>query len=254
MSGHRRPLQAANWKMHLLRRDVESYCRAFAGLGEKLEEIVVFPSFPLLPILTAAVEEHGVPVEVGAQDLHHEEGGAFTGDVSALQIRDSGALWALCGHSERRQLHGEDDALIAAKVARAAGAGLTPVLCIGESLEARQGGQTEAIVSGQLDAVLGDTAPRSLVVAYEPVWAIGTGATATPELAQETHAFLRRRLAHWLGEAGAEATRILYGGSVKPTNCEALIEQPDIDGFLIGGASLDPGSFLDIIQRCRRQS
>ncbi|HYL06151.1 MAG TPA: triose-phosphate isomerase, partial [Thermoanaerobaculia bacterium] len=210
-------------------------------------EVVLFPSFPLIPAVVRDLA--GSEVEVGGQDLHPAERGAHTGDVSAPQLADAGCRWVLCGHSERRRDHGESDELIGRKVAAAARHGLTPVLCVGETPAQREAGETEAVICGQLQAVLDVIAAddvAKIVVAYEPVWAIGTGLTASPETAQEAHDFLRRGICSATG-AAAGAVTLLYGGSATPANAAGLIAQPDVDGFLVGGASLDPGQFLAII-------
>lgn len=241
----RRPLVAANWKMHKLRREAASYCRELlAGLGESPAQVVIFPSFPLLPDVAAALEDG--PVAVGGQDLHPEDKGAHTGDVSAPQLIDAGCLWVLVGHSERRHDHGEGDELVARKVEAAMRHGLTPILCVGETREERREGRTFEVLERQLYGAL-PADPGELAVAYEPVWAIGTGETATPEIAQEAHHFLRQLLDDLLGEAAASWVEVIYGGSVKPDNAAELIAQPDIDGFLVGGASLDADKFLSII-------
>jgi triosephosphate isomerase (TIM) len=259
---------AGNWKMHHLRQDAERFCaRLKAGLGEKTAgegrvEVLLFPSFTLLP--TVARQLAGSAVGWGGQDLHPAEQGAHTGDVSGAQLADVGCSWVLCGHSERRQDHREGDDLVGHKALAARRSGLKPMICLGETAAEREAGQTFAVLERQLRAALrpggesaeggdgGDGAESldAFALAYEPVWAIGTGATATPELAQEAHAFLRRLLGDLLGEARAGGTAILYGGSVKPGNAAELIAPADIDGFLIGGASLDPDSFLDIIGVC----
>jgi len=245
----RRPLIAANWKMHLLTADARAWCTQFAagvtGGAREQGEAVVFPSHPLLPTVAAALA--GSPVTVGGQDLHPDDEGAHTGDVSGRQLVDAGCRWVLCGHSERRHDHGEGDELVAAKVQAAARQGLTPVLCLGETQEERRAEETRAVLERQLRAGL-ESAPEDLVVAYEPVWAIGTGETATPDIAQEAHAFLRGLLGEAVSPERARATRILYGGSVKPDNAADLIAQKDIDGFLVGGASLDPEKFLAIMR------
>lgn len=247
-SSARRPLVAANWKMHLLRRDASAYGRALReGLGSAAAEVVVFPSFPLLPAAAAALE--GARVGLGGQDLHPEPQGAHTGDVSGAQLRDAGCAWVLCGHSERRRDHGEGDELVARKVAAAERQGLLPLLCLGETREERGAGRTEEVLERQLRAGLA-ARPGRFALAYEPVWAIGTGETATPETAQEAHAFLRRVLAAATDARAAAAARILYGGSVTPENAAALFAQPDVDGFLVGGASLDAGKFLAIVRAC----
>jgi triosephosphate isomerase (TIM) len=244
----RRRLVAANWKMHFLRADALAWCRTLRrALQASPVRTLVFPSFPLLPAVIGELAESDMAV--GAQDLHPAEKGAHTGDVSAAQIRDSGCTWVLCGHSERRRDHGEDDALVAAKAAAAVRHHLTPMICLGESRDERKAGATWKVLERQLGAILA-APPESFALAYEPVWAIGTGETATPETAAEAHAFLRRTLVERLGGESAEAVPILYGGSVTPDNAAQLIAQPNVDGFLVGGASLDPEKFLGIITVC----
>jgi triosephosphate isomerase len=184
---------------------------------------------------------------MGGQDLHRADQGAHTGDVSGAQLADAGCTWALCGHSERRRDHRESDELVAAKVVAAARHGLTPMVCVGETREERRAGQTLAVLERQLRAALA-SGPDPVAVAYEPVWAIGTGDTATPETAEEAHAFLRRLLGELRGEVAAGRIPLLYGGSVTPDNAAGLIARPDVDGFLVGGASLDPRKFLSIIR------
>jgi triosephosphate isomerase len=250
----RRRIVAGNWKMHFLGAAAGEFCAelrrglAASDAGGRAE-VVLFPSFPLLPAVARALA--GSRVEVGGQDVHPAERGAHTGDVSAPQLVDAGCRWVLCGHSERRRDHGESDELIARKLAAAAGHGLTPVLCVGETREQREAGETFAVLERQLvtglaahPATAGGAA--ALIVAYEPVWAIGTGLTASPETAQEAHDFLRRGICAAIG-AAADRVTLLYGGSVTPVNAAGLIAQPDVDGFLVGGASLDPRQFLAII-------
>ncbi|HZF12765.1 MAG TPA: triose-phosphate isomerase [Thermoanaerobaculia bacterium] len=244
----RRRLVAANWKMNLLRADALAWCRTVRrGFHDSPLRAVVFPSFPLLPAVVAELAES--EVAVGAQDLHPAEKGAHTGDVSAAQLRDAGCTWALCGHSERRRDHGEDDALVMAKVVAAVRHHLTPLFCVGETREERQQGETWAVLDRQLERLLA-APPERFALAYEPVWAIGTGETATPEVAAEVHAYLRRALAEHLDRETAEAVSILYGGSVTPDNAAGLIAQPNVDGFLVGGSCLDPEKFLGIITVC----
>ncbi len=244
----RRPLVGGNWKMHLLRGEAEEYCRRLVqGLGGATAEVVIFPSHPLLPAVSATLA--GSPVACGGQDIHPEEKGAHTGDVSGAQLVDAGCAWVLCGHSERRRDHGESDELVGRKAAAAVGHGLMPLICVGETGDERQAGQTFAVLERQLNRALA-ARPDPFALAYEPVWAIGTGETATPEMAQEAHRFLRELLADLVGDEAAAARRILYGGSVNPDNAAELYAQPDIDGFLVGGASLDPESFLAIIRCC----
>jgi len=240
----RQLLIAANWKMNLLQADAAVWCRMLrsdlpAGLASRL---MVFPSFPLLPVV--ARELAGSVVAVGGQDLHPEDKGAHTGDVSGIQLADAGCTWVLCGHSERRRDHGETDGLVARKATAALRQGLTPLVCVGETREERQAGAAFAVLERQLRAALA-VLTAGFAIAYEPVWAIGTGETATPETAQEAHSFLRGILGQTPGGAGVS---ILYGGSVTPENAAALRAQPDIDGFLVGGASLDPQKFLGIIR------
>jgi triosephosphate isomerase (TIM) len=249
----RRPLIAANWKMNLLKADAVEYCRdlrrglaAAAETGTVDARVVIFPSFPLIPIVARELVDSAV--EVGGQDLHPEDRGAHTGDVSGPQLVDAGCTWVLCGHSERRQNHGESDEWVGLKVAAAARHHqLTPLICVGETRDERKAGQTFTVLARQLGAALAG-GPEPFALAYEPIWAIGTGETATPEIAQEAHRYLRGRLAEELGEAAAAAVPILYGGSVTPDNAPHLIVQPDLDGFLVGGASLDPQKFLAIIR------
>ncbi len=247
----RTPIIAGNWKMNLLREDVEAYACALAAAGAPGAEVdvVLFPTPVHLALAAAVMPEWAA---VGAQDVHAEDCGACTGDVAAAQILDAGASWALVGHSERRQYHGESDQDVARKARRALGAGLIPVVCVGETLEQKQQDATEAVLDAQLAPVLdvlaaADRAGVGAVVAYEPVWAIGTGLSATPAAAAVVHGHLRARLNERLDGSG-DAARILYGGSVNAGNCRDLIGEPDIDGFLIGGASLDPASFLRIIR------
>ena len=244
----RRALIGGNWKMNLLRADAEAFCQELvAGLSDLEPEVVIFPSFPQLRLVATRLQDSAAAC--GAQDLHPADKGAHTGDVSGSQIMDSGCTWVLCGHSERRQGLGESDSLVGEKAVAAASAGLIPLICVGETLEERQGEQTFAVLERQLSAAL-HARPEPMAIAYEPVWAIGTGETATPEIAQEAHAFLREMLADLLGEEAAAVKRILYGGSANPDNAALLYAQPDIDGFLVGGASLDAGKFLSIIRSC----
>lgn len=230
----RRPILAANWKMHKVRAEVRTFCKTFVTeLGAPAAEVIVFPSFPLLDTVVDGLA--GTPVAIGGQDLHVAASGAHTGDVSGAQLVDAGCTWVLCGHSERRADHGEDDAHVVEKAHAALAAELTPLVCLGESALDREAGRTFEVLERQLGALLsGTTVPRRFELAYEPVWAIGTGATATPEMAQEAHAFLRGLLAQQLGSARASQIRILYGGSAKPANAASLMAQKDIDGLLVG--------------------
>ncbi|HEX5513396.1 MAG TPA: triose-phosphate isomerase [Gammaproteobacteria bacterium] len=242
-----RPLVAGNWKMHGTRASARALSQAvLAGLSE-LDgvDVAVCPSFVQIPEVAAVVT--GSRLQLGAQTVADQDEGAFTGEVSAAMLREFGCTLALVGHSERRHLYGESNVLVARRFAAALRHGLTPVLCVGETLEQREAGNTEAVVGDQIAAVfelLGADAFRQAVIAYEPVWAIGTGRTATPEQAQEVHAYIRERIA--AQDAAAANLRILYGGSVKPDNAAALFAQPDINGGLIGGASLKAEEFLAI--------
>lgn len=232
----RQPLVAGNWKMHGNRAANRALLDAIvAGAGTGAEMAVCVP-FPYLA--QAAERLAGTPVAWGAQNVSEHAQGAYTGEVSAAMLAEFGCRYVIVGHSERRSLYGETDELVAAKFGAVQAAGLKPILCVGETLAEREAGRTEEVVARQLDAVLGKHAKEQTVLAYEPVWAIGTGRTATPEQAQEIHAFLRKRATH--------GARILYGGSVKPQNASAIFAMPDVDGGLIGGASLVAEDFLAI--------
>lgn len=242
----RRKWVGGNWKLHGSRALATALAGAIARAPHGTAEVALFPPFPFLGEVVAACA--GSTIVVGGQDVSVHPSGAFTGEVSAPMLRDVGCTCALAGHSERRQYHRESDDEVAAKVAAALAHDLTPVLCVGETLEQRQAGQTGEVVCRQLDAVVircGIEAFSGIVLAYEPVWAIGTGHTATPAQAQEVHALLRGRLAK-SAVTIAGSTRIVYGGSVKPGNAAELFAQPDIDGGLIGGAALQATDFLEI--------
>jgi triosephosphate isomerase len=247
MPGMRRKLVAGNWKMHGSRSMAEALVGGIAAQLPTDADVVVFPPFPYLATLA---ERHvGSGIGFGAQDVSQHEGqGAYTGEVSAAMLADIGAGWSLVGHSERRQYHGESNELVARKFAAARAAGLTPILCVGETLEQRKAGDTEAVIARQLRAVLDHSGIASFdtaVIAYEPVWAIGTGHSASPEQAQQVHAFIRSQLKTEDAMISG-LTRLLYGGSVKAANAAELFAQPDVDGGLIGGASLVAADFLGI--------
>lgn len=242
-----RKLVAGNWKMHGSLTDNAALLSGVVSGAQGLNcDIAVCVPFPYLSQAQQALS--GTPVRLGAQNLSEHAKGAYTGEVSAAMLKDFACAYVIVGHSERRSLYGETDAQVAAKFVAAQAMGLTPILCLGESLQERETGVTEAVVGRQLDAVLavaGVAAFARAVIAYEPVWAIGTGLTATPEQAQAVHAFIRGRLAQH--EAGiAENVVIQYGGSMKPSNAAELLSQPDIDGGLIGGAALVAEDFLAI--------
>lgn len=242
----RRPLVVANWKMNgnlsSNRQLLESFLGRWQGVHQA--EVGVCPPAAYLGQVSGLLSSTNV--ELGAQDVSHAQGGAFTGEVSASMLADCGCRFAIVGHSERRDYHGESDSLVAKKFIAAQDQGLTPVLCVGESLVQRESEETLLVVGEQLKAVIdaaGRNALATSVIAYEPVWAIGTGLTATPEQAQEVHAFIREQL----GALGA-GVRILYGGSVKSANAQELFAQEDIDGALVGGASLNSDEFYSICQ------
>ncbi|RMF18600.1 MAG: triose-phosphate isomerase [Candidatus Dadabacteria bacterium] len=236
-----RPLIAGNWKMHKTIAQATTFVSELSGALSTDAEVRLYPPFTALAATARAAAD--TAIAVGAQNLHDQREGAFTGEVSADMLTDAGATSVLVGHSERRHLFGEDDAWINRKVHAAIRSGLDVVLCVGETLDERDGGHAQQVVERQIRAGL-DAVPANATVdvAYEPVWAIGTGRTATPEQAQEMHAFIRTLL----NETGIGA-RILYGGSVKPGNAEQLLACQDIDGVLVGGASLEPESFAQII-------
>lgn len=252
----RLPLICANWKMNHTASEATRFLQDFvsrmaahrSALDERVE-IAIAPAHPVLDRLGRGLEGSGI--QLAAQNLHAEESGAFTGEVSLSMLVDLGCRYALIGHSERRALFGEKDPEIAAKALRLQGSPIRPILCVGETLEERDRGATLDVVGQQLSSVLevADGLGDELVVAYEPVWAIGTGRTATPETAQEVHAAIRKALRDRLGRAG-DRIRILYGGSVNPSNAGELLSQPDIDGALVGGASLDPEAFARIALAC----
>lgn len=237
----RTPLVAANWKMNGSREFAEQFFAAL-DLEGATAEVVICPSFPYLPQVGEKLK--GMGVALGAQNLSQETSGAFTGEVSAGMLLDFGVRYAIVGHSERRSLYGESSELVAGKFLAAQSAGLVPILCVGETLQEREAERTLEVIGSQLQAVAEAGSGNiwgSAIIAYEPVWAIGTGKTATPEQAQQVHGFIRG----YLGEAGA-AVQILYGGSVKSGNAATLFAQPDIDGALVGGASLDAEEFARI--------
>jgi len=249
----RRPFVAGNWKMNTdshssaaLAKDLASGC---ANLAAENINIAVMPPFVYLRAVTAALNNSNIAV--GAQDMYIEQQGAFTGEISAAMLKDVGCVYVLCGHSERRHVIGESDELINKKVCAALGGGLLPILCVGETLAQREAGQTEEVVTKQIKAGLdGLSAEKmpAITLAYEPVWAIGTGKTATSGQAQEVHGMIRGLLAEMYDSRLAEDIRIQYGGSVKPTNAAELMSQPDVDGLLVGGSSLKAKDFLAIIK------
>ena len=246
MSQARRPLVAGNWKMNGLKAsavELAKVVQGAAGLSAKVD-LLVCPPATLVPAFAA--HARGTPVAIGGQDCHAEPSGAFTGDVAAEMLADAGATAVIVGHSERRSHHREDDAQVAAKARAAWRAGLTAIVCIGETKDQRTGGETLAVVGAQLGGSVPDGAtPDTLVIAYEPVWAIGTGLTPTPSDVAEVHGFIRERLTARFGASG-QGVRVLYGGSVKPSNAAELMAVANVDGALVGGASLKADDFLGI--------
>lgn len=247
------PMIAGNWKMNLTLAEAAELVKAIAESLKGLNrlEVLVAPPFPALLRVKETIGKG--PILLAGQNMHWEAQGAFTGEVSAAMLTDAGCTHVILGHSERRTLFGETDEVIDRKAAAAVKRGLVPIVCIGETLEEREKGLTFQIIERQLSLSLKSfrewrRIPPTTLLAYEPVWAIGTGRTATPEQAQEVHHFIRQWLKGQFGEQPAEAIRILYGGSVKPDNIRDLMSKPDIDGALVGGASLKPESFLPIVR------
>lgn len=247
----RTPVIAGNWKMHKTAAEaaafVNSVAPAVAGVDDR--EIIIAPAFPALPATVEAAR--GTPVRVAAQNLHWEAQGAYTGEVSASMLTAIGCSHVIIGHSERRQYFGETDGSVHLRTLAALDAGLTPIVCVGETLEQRESGNTELVLKEQFTAGVGQLEPGQfgrLILAYEPVWAIGTGRTATPEIAEASHGMLRALVGDRFGQPAASAVRILYGGSVKPANFSGLLACPNIDGGLVGGASLDPDSFAALVR------
>ena len=245
----RTPVIAGNWKMYKTARQAAETIRSLADLVKGVQgvEVVICPPFTAL---AAAVEAaKGSPVAIGAQDCYWEKEGAFTGQVAVPMIADLGCSHCIVGHSERRQFFGETDATVDKKIEAVLANGLNCIACVGETLAEREAGQTFAVLERQVrNGLSRHLTSARIVIAYEPVWAIGTGKTATPVQAQEAHAFIRRVVAEAASPAAAQAVRILYGGSVKPDNIATLMAQPDVDGGLVGGASLDAASFAKIVR------
>lgn len=243
------PLIAGNWKMFKGVTEAVAYAKELRVLAADIVdlELVIAPAFTAVHAVADALRNSNVAV--AGQDLYWEKEGAFTGAVSGPMLQEAGAALVIVGHSERRRVFGDTDADVNRKVHAAFGAGLAPIVCVGETLEERDGGQTFDVLDTQIKAALEDVSSAqfsSMVIAYEPVWAIGTGRNATPDQAQEAHAHIRGRLRQWLGADAADACQLLYGGSVKPDNAKAILQQADVDGALVGGASLDVQSFLAI--------
>jgi triosephosphate isomerase len=247
----RTPLIAGNFKMFKTVAETVSYVKDLRVLVKDLKGVDVAVAPPFTAVAAAADAVKGSAIGVAAQNLHSEREGAFTGEVSAGMIREAGATFVIIGHSERRTLFGETNTSVNKKMHAALAAGLVPIVCIGETLEQRDRNETLAVLDRQikegLDGVTGERL-SGMVLAYEPVWAIGTGRNATPAQAGEAHFHIRQRLKQWFGLDASERCRVLYGGSVKPDNAAKLMAEPDVDGALVGGASLDPKSFFAIVQ------
>jgi triosephosphate isomerase len=246
----RKHVMAGNWKMYKTAIETCTYIEALAPLvAGTPHEVVICAPFVNLP---AAVESaRSTNIEIGGQDLFWLKEGAYTGEVSGPMLTATGCKWVIIGHSERRQYFGETDESVLKKTLAALDSGLKPIVCMGETLQQRESGAPRAVLTAQFALGLSALSPEQfsrVVIAYEPVWAIGTGKTATPELAAEMHAFIRSQARGCFGEEIASACRILYGGSVKPDNIKALMAQPELDGALVGGASLDPASFASVVR------
>jgi triosephosphate isomerase len=248
------PFVAGNWKMQKTVAETVAYVKEFRALVKDVADIDIVVAPPFISLHAAAEAARNSNVAVSAQDLYWEKQGAFTGEISAAMIREAGAEYVIIGHSERRTLFGETDEAVRRKIGAAFDGALTPIVCIGETLAERDANQTFAVLDRQLAKGLEGLSAdqlKELVIAYEPVWAIGTGRNATPEQAAEAHSHIRERLLGSFGPDAAEAVRILYGGSVKPDNVAALASQPNVDGALVGGASLDVQGFFEIVARIR---
>jgi triosephosphate isomerase len=248
----RTPLIAGNWKMFKTVAEAVVFAKELRSLVKDVSgaDIVVAPPFTAIHAVAEALRNSNVAVS--AQDVYWEKEGAFTGEVSAGMIKEAGAEYTIVGHSERRRLFAETDATVNRKIVAAIGTGLIPIVCVGETLEERERNETLAVldrqIKGGLDRLTSGQVAE-LVVAYEPVWAIGTGRNATAAQAEEAHAHIRTRLRQWFGAEAADRCRVLYGGSVKPDNISSLIQEPDVDGALVGGASLEVRSFGEIVTR-----
>jgi triosephosphate isomerase len=251
----RKPLISGNWKMHFNHFDAIQFVQKLSYLVGRDDvatvDVSVHPPFTDLRSVQTLLDADRIPYALGAQHCHWEEKGAFTGEIAPAFLAKLGVAYVICGHSERRELFGETDEMVAKKAAAIAANGMTPIVCVGETLDEREAGGTEAKVVGQVRAALGGRSGAevgALVIAYEPIWAIGTGRTATPDDAQTVCATIRREVAAAYGAEAAEAVRVQYGGSVKSANIVELMAQPDIDGALVGGASLDPDEFAQIVR------
>jgi triosephosphate isomerase len=250
----RKPFIAGNWKMYKTVHEAVAFAKELRSVVKDVVGVDIVVAPPFTAVYAVADALRNANVSVAAQNLYWEKEGAFTGEVSAAMIKDAGAEYVIVGHSERRRLFGDTDTAVNRKIGAAIAAGLTPIVCVGETLDERERNETLAVLDRQikegLDRLTGGQV-ADIVVAYEPVWAIGTGRNATAAQAQEAHAHIRTRLRQWFGGGAADQCVVLYGGSVKPDNIAELIREPDVDGALVGGASLDVRSFGEIVARSR---
>jgi triosephosphate isomerase len=253
----RTPFIAANWKMFKTVQETIVFIKEFRRIVKDVDDVEIVVAPPFTALHSAAEAARNSPIGIAAQNAHWEREGAFTGEISVGMVKEAGGDYVIVGHSERRRMFGETDDTVNRRVVATLAAHLTPIVCIGETLEEREAGQTLDVLDRQikvgLDGLNGDQV-HALVLAYEPVWAIGTGRNATPEQAGEAHAHIRSRLRQWFGGHAADGCHVIYGGSVKPDNIHALIVLPDVDGALVGGASLDLKGFSEIVARSRQSA
>ena len=253
----RTPFIAANWKMYKTVHETVAFIKELRSVAKDVHDVEIVVAPPFTSLRAAVEAAHASVIGVAGQNLHWEREGAFTGEVSAAMLKEAGAEYVIIGHSERRRLFGETDQTVNRKLTAALGSQLTAIVCIGETLEERDANDTLNVLDRQikqgLDGLTGDQI-SGLVIAYEPVWAIGTGRNATPAQAGEAHGHIRQRLRQWFGNDAAEHCHVIYGGSVKPDNIHELVLLPDVDGALVGGASLDVHAFADIVARSRQSA
>jgi triosephosphate isomerase len=253
----RTPFIAANWKMYKTVHEAVVFIKEFRSIVKDVDDVEIVVAPPFTALHSAAEAARNTPVGIAAQDVYWEREGAFTGEISAGMAKEAGAEYVIIGHSERRRLFGETDEQVNRKLVATLAAQMTPIVCIGETLDEREAGETQTVLDRQItqgfDGLTGDQV-GSLVLAYEPVWAIGTGRNATPQQAAEAHAHIRSRLRQWFGGEAADHCHVIYGGSVKPDNIHELMVSPDVDGALVGGASLEVRAFSDIVARSRQSA
>ena len=253
----RTPFIAANWKMYKTVHEAVVFIKEFRSIVKDVDDVEIVVAPPFTALHSAAEAARNTPVGIAAQSVHWEREGAFTGEISAAMAKEAGAEYVIIGHSERRRLFGETDEQVNRKLVATLAAQMTPIVCIGETLNEREAGETLTVLDRQIthgfDGLTGDQV-GSLVLAYEPVWAIGTGRNATSQQAAEAHAHIRSRLRQWFGGEAADHCHVIYGGSVKPDNIHELMVSPDVDGALVGGASLEVRGFSDIVARSRQSA